>query len=392
MKKFCIIVFMIAAAAIAGYSIKYITTPVDTVDASIVTEEKSVSGKGIIIREEKLYNASSSGTVYNNVTEGARVAKDSLISTIYSGAVDSDVLRELHNLDKKIEKEAKMDNSYSPAYISVENEIASLSSSVIQAAAKNDITSIVQYKQDINSLRAGKSVTAEDRLKDLNSERGNLELSISSNKTEVYADMSGIFTTYLDGLENVLNPSLIENYAPNFMNDLNLGGRENKSASAVNAGDPVCKIMNNHVWYVLMAVPEKKLENIKKNTQVSMRFKNMANEKLNGKISYIGNADENGNALVLVKFSTYFESAFSRREVETDLIFESHEGYKIPVSAIYTNENGGYHVIGEIGKTQYKCQCDILYTDTESDFVIIDSSEDAENKLSRMDRIVIGER
>ena len=285
-----------------------------------------------------------------------------------------------------------MDNSYSPAYISVENEIASLSSSVIQAAAKNDITSIVQYKQDINSLRAGKSVTAEDRLKDLNSERGNLELSISSNKTEVYADMSGIFTTYLDGLENVLNPSLIENYAPNFMNDLNLGGRENKSASAVNAGDPVCKIMNNHVWYVLMAVPEKKLENIKKNTQVSMRFKNMANEKLNGKISYIGNADENGNALVLVKFSTYFESAFSRREVETDLIFESHEGYKIPVSAIYTNENGGYHVIGEIGKTQYKCQCDILYTDTESDSVIIDSSEDAENKLSRMDRIVIGER
>ncbi len=392
MKKFCIIVFILAAAAIAGYSIKYIVTPVNTVDAAIVTEEKSISGKGVIVREEKLYNASSAGTVYNNETEGARVAKDSLISTIYSGSVSSDVLRELHNLDKKIEKEEKSENSYSPADISVENEIASISSNVIKAAVKNDISSIIQYKRDINSLRAGESVIAEDRLKELNAERGNLELSIASSKTEIYADMSGIFTTYLDGLENVLNPALVENYSPSTLGELNLSGRENKSSSSVNAGDPVCKIMNNHVWYVLMSVPAEKVKDVEKNTPVSMRFKNMANEKINGKISYIGEADESGNALALVKFSTYFESAFSHREVDADLIFESYEGYKVPVSAIYTNENGGYSVVGEIGKTQYKCQCDILYTDTDEDFVIINSTEDAENKLSKMDRIVIGER
>jgi putative membrane fusion protein len=392
MKKFFVTVFIIAVAAMAGYGIKYVMTPVDTVDAVVTDEEKSISAKGVIVREEHVFYASIDGTVYNNVTEGTRVAKDSLIGTVYGGDIDSDVLKELHNLDKKIEKETEQGESYASDYISVENEIATRTTKILTAARENDIASIVEYKDDINSLRRGEDITRVDRLSELKNQKGELEKSIGANKSEIYTDISGVFTTYLDGLETQLNPDSVEGYTAEYIQNLAVKKHEDKSNTSVNAGDAVCKIVNNHVWYVLLPVSSDKLSKIEENTSVSVRFKNMANEKINGVISYIGDSDENGMSVVMVKCPVYFENAFSYREADVDLIFEDYTGYKVPIQAIYTDENGNYSVIGEIGKTQYKCACDILYTDTENSFVIIDSTSDAENKLSRMDRIVVGER
>lgn len=392
MKKFFVIVFCIVVAAIIGYGVKYAVTPVDTVDAVIINEEKSISTEGVIVREEQVYYAPSAGTAYNNVTEGARVAKDSLISTVYGGDVNGDILKELHNLDKKIEKESENGESYASDYLSVENEIASRTTAVINAADENDIASITQYKNDINSLRLGGSITGIDRLSELKSQKENLELSIGANKSEIYTNISGVFTTYLDGLEETLSPDSAELYTAEYLMSLEAGDREDKSSVSVNAGDPVCKIMNNHLWYVMLPVPTEKISKVEENTAVQVRFKNMADEQVNGVINYIGDSDENGMSVIMVKFSVYFEGAFSYREADVDLIFEDYTGYKVPIQAIYTDEDGNYSVIGEIGKTQYKCDCEILYSDTDESFAIIESTEDAENKLSRMERIVIGER
>lgn len=392
MKKFFVIVFCIAVAAMVGYGVKYVMTPIDTVDAVVTDEEKSISAKGVIVREEHVYYAASVGTVYNNVTEGVRVAKDSLISTVYGGNVDGDILKELHNMDKKIEKESKNGEAYASDYLSVENEIASRAAGVINAASENDIAAIVQYKEDINSLRAGNEITQADRLSELQRQKEGLELSIGANKSEIYTDISGVFTTYLDGLETVLRPDAVESYTADYIMSLEPGKREDKSSASVNAGDPVCKVVNNHVWYVLLPIETEKLSKVEENTSVQVRFKNMANEKIKGTISYISEGDENGMSVVMVKCPVYFESAFSYREANVDLIFEEYTGYKVPIQAIYADENGGHSVVGEIGKTQYKCDCKILYSDTENSFVIIESTEDAENKLSRMERIVIGER
>lgn len=392
MKKFFAVVFFIVVAAMVGYGIKYAMTPVDTVDAVVKNEEKSISAKGVIVREEHVYYAESVGTVYNNVTEGARVSKDSLVSTVYGGDVDGDVLKELHNLDKKIEKESEKGESYASDYISVENEIASRTAGVINAANENDIAAIVQYKNDINSLRRGEDITRIDRLSELKAQKDSLERSIGANKTEIYTDIAGVFTTYLDGLETVLRPDAVQSYTADYIKGLQLKKREDKSSVSVNAGDAVCKVVNNHVWYVLIPVETEKLAKIEKNTSVQVRFKNMANEKVKGVISYISESDENGMSVVMVKCPFYFENAFSYREADVDVIFEDYTGYKVPIHAIYTDENGKYSVVGEIGKTHYKCACEILYTDTENSFVIIESTEDAENKLSRMERIVIGER
>lgn len=392
MKRFFAIVIFIVAAAMVGYGIKYVATPLGTVDAVVTDEEKSISGKGVIIREEQVYYANGSGTVYYNVTEGSRVSKDTLVSTVYSGSVNSDVLKELHNLDRKIEKASHIREEYASDIISVESEIASRSADIINSAEDNDIASITQYKDDINRLRQGEDITRIDRVKELQYQKGELEKAIGSDKSEIHASISGVFTTYLDNLEGELRPDAAETYTADYIKSLDLGEREDKSKTEVNSGDPVCKVVNNHVWYVAVPIEADKLNKIEKNTPVQVRFKNMANEKIKGSIDYIGEADENGLSVVMVKCPSYFESAYSYREADIDIIFENYTGYKVPIHAVYTDENGNHSVIGEIGKTQYKCAVNVLYSDTDKSFAVVESTEDAENKLSRMERIVIGER
>lgn len=392
MKRFFAIVIFIVTAAMVGYGIKYVATPLGTVKAVVTDEEKSISGKGVIIREEQVYYANGSGTVYYNVTEGSRVSKDTLVSTVYSGSVNSDVLKELHNLDRKIEKASHIREEYASDIISVESEIASRSADIINSAEDNDIASITQYKDDINRLRRGEDVTRIDRVKELQYQKGELEQAIGSEKSEIHTDISGVFTTYFDNLEGELRPDAAQTYTAEYIKSLDLGEREDKSKTEVNAGDPVCKVVNNHVWYVAVPIEAELLNKIKKNTPVQVRFKNMANEKIKGSIDYIGEADENGLSVVMVKCPSYFESAYSYREADIDIIFENYTGYKVPIHAVYTDENGNHSVIGEIGKTQYKCAVNVLYSDTYKSFAVVESTEDAENKLARMERIVIGER
>lgn len=392
MKRFFAVVIFIVAAAMVGYGVKYVMTPVGTVDAVITDEEKSISAKGVILREERVYYSGRAGTVYNNVAEGTRVSKDSLVSTVYGGTVSAEALKELYNIDKKIEKESEKREAYASDYISPESEIASRSADIINAADKNDISTIVRYKDDINRLRMGEDITRVDRVEELKLQKGELEKSIGSDKSEIYADISGVFTTYLDGMEGELRPDAVETYTAEYLASIDSVKREDKSQSDVSDGDPVCKVVNNHVWYVAVPIEAYRLEKIKKNTSVRVRFKNMANEKINGVIEYIGESDENGMCVVMVKCPFYFESAYSYREADVDIIFEEYTGYRVPIHAVHTNENGSHSVIGEIGKTQYNCECEVLYSDTERSIVVVQSTENAENKLSKMERIVIGER
>ena len=87
-----------------------------------------------------------------------------------------------------------------------------------------------------------------------------------------------------------------------------------------------------------------------------------------------------------------FEGAFSYRAVDVEIIFERYSGYKVPISAVHTTENGGHKVIGTKDNRQLDCDVDVLFTDTKEGYAIVESTDNAKYRVSSMDRIVIGER
>ena len=83
----------------------------------------------------------------------------------------------------------------------------------------------------------------------------------------------------------------------------------------------------------------------------------------------------------------------SLRFTGIELVLESYEGYRIPISAIRNLDDGekGIMVRTEAGTTLRKCK--ILYTDIADQTVIISKEfEDTKGILKETDRIVIGEK
>ncbi len=394
MKKFFIIVLCIAVAAIAGYGIKYVMTPVNSQKIEYITQENSINTNGFIVRDEWVMYSRSAGTVYHSVSEGERVAKDSVIGSLFYGDVPEDSIKELAVVDNKI-KNAETDKSEQSFLAldeaTLENNIYERENNIIDAAAENDILSISKYKRDINSLRQNNELSADDGITELQTQREQILNGIGVTKEDITAQISGVFTTYVDGYETMLVPADIEQYDVAYFESLSQSPQIRKIGSKIDAGGEVCKIVNNHMWYVMMDIPADLMRERQKGDSVKLRFNNMADAVVKGTISSVSE-EQNGRVVVTVKCSTYLESAFSYRLVDVDLIFESYDGYKIPIHAIRTEEDGKQKVIGINGGKQYDCYCNVLFTNTDGGYAIVDSTDDAVNKLSQMDRILVGER
>lgn len=394
MKKFFIIVLCIAVAAMAGYGMKYAMTPVNTQKLEYITQENAINTNGFIIRDEWVMYSRSAGTVYHSVSEGERVAKDSIIGSLFYGDVPEDSIKELAVVDNKIKNAETDEREQSVSALdatTVENNIYQRENDIIDAAADNDILSISKYKRDINSLRQNNEISADDSAAEFKNQKEQILNSIGVSKDDIAAQISGVFTTYVDGYETQLVPADIEKYDVSYFESLSQSPQIRKISTKVDAGGEVCKIVNNHMWYVMMDVPADVMNEREEGDSVKLRFNNMADAVVKGTINSISD-EQNGRMAVTVKCSTYLENAFSYRLVDVDLIFESYDGYKIPVHAIRTEEDGKQKVIGINGNRQYDCYCDVLFTNTDGGYAIVDSADNAENKLSQMDRILVGER
>ena len=395
MKKIIAAIFCVCTAVMLVLGIRYINSPLNSVPVEKVTHEDSISAQGFIARDERVYYARNTGTVYNHVAEGERVSTDSIVSTVYSGVISSDTIKELGTLDKNIVKERNAENRtslYVSDSASVESEVSLRAKSIFDDAAEKNITGISKQKNDINKLRSGEELTDENsRLSQLEAQKKAIEDRIGMNKNEIFTEISGIFTTYLDGLEAVLKPDYVKDYTVDYIESLK-GRRDAYSniSGSVKTGDPICKVVNNHVWYVIITADAASKETFDKNKNVILRFKNMTNAETSGTVSYISD-EQNGKILVMIKCSQYMEGAFAYRNADVDVIFHSYTGYKVPVQAIRTSD-GKHTVLAASGNKQCVCDCEILYSDPNEGIVIIESANGAQNKISKMDKIIIGER
>ena len=396
MKKAFTIIICVMAAVVFAYGVHRAVAPVSSQELTRASHEHSTSARGYIVRDETAYYADRDGRLYTNVTVGSRVARDSLIYTIYDISVDSSVISELNTLDRRIAeiKATEAAAGYNNSSISVESEIASRTAQIIGAARENDVISIAQYKKDIKSLRQnGSVVSTEEELWGLEDRKMSLESQLGGSRSGRYAENSGVFTTYYDGLEDVLSADRIEEYTVEYIESLGNAKPQESRYDTVEAGDFVCSVVNNHTWGVLLVVDESRLNGYSAGDTVTVRFNNIAGEERKGKIIYISSEEQNkdGRCFVLIECSDYFEGAYSYRSVDADIVFERYSGYSVPAQAV-RSDGQKQIVIGIADNQQYPCEIEVLYSNADEGYVIVDSVEGADHVLSSMNRILVGER
>lgn len=392
MKKAFITVFLAFVVAIIFYGIRYFQSPVGTVEANLVQYERTVDAQAFFVRDEVVYTSDMFGTVYNHYAEGARVKKGALVSTVYSGTVSDETMQELKTIDKKIEnarKSGSAEMSTDTSTVSEESLIENYKSEIIEAGEIQDVRTVNSYKELINDIRAGNSGKSTAQLiSELEYQKQLVENRIGVAKSDIYSDFSGIFTTVLDGLENYITPDKAAQMTVADFNAIRVNNSE-AVGSVVNAGASICKISNNHEWYVLVLVDAEKVKDYNVGDSLEMRFDSIPGEQIECKILN-KSEEQNGQVLLFLVSYHYLEGAYSFRQSDASLVLESYQGYKVPVHAL-RSENNVSGIMAEKDNNRKFYPCKVLYTDTDEGFVIVNDA-DQQNTLMGIERIVVGER
>ncbi len=391
MKKSIFITLLSVVCFCVFYGIRYVNNPVATCSAVSEVYENKIDTSGYIVREEQVYTAPAQGTIYHYISEGTRVKKNRVLSTIYSQGVSEETLNELNNISSRIAELKSGNAAYTVTGVSNEEDIENIKNNIIKAKSSGQISKIPEYKSQIKGIITGDTSSVQvDDLAQLNARKESLEHSLRSSKNDIYSQMAGIFSKNVDSLENVLTPQSIKSYKLADYNSLADTVKEyNSNASS---GQPVCKVVNNHTWYVMLTVRREEAQNLKVGREVKLRFGYLPGVETKASVDYISTEDSETNRnVVVLKCEQYKEGIFSLRFSEIELILESYEGYRVPISAIRVLDGKRGVVVNNYGRQIFK-PCDVIYTDASGQTAIIAPVTDTTNILREYDNIVVGEK
>lgn len=394
MKKSIYIILILVVCFCVFYGIRYVENPVETMSAVSEVYENKINTKGYVVKSEQIYTAPVTGRVYHYVEEGTRVGRNRVLSTVYTGNISEETLQELNNINIKIAElqNENTDSAYMAGGMNSEEDIENIKNGIIRAKNSGNIKKIASYKAQINAIVTGDSKSvATTNLDELIAKKNQLEASIISGKNDIYSGMSGVFSKNVDSLEEILTPQNVMTYKVADFYAVTSAVKENMLVAT--SGQPVCKVVNNHTWYVMLTVERSVAESLKAGQEVKVRFGELPGVSARGSIAYISTEDSATNEnVIVIKCEEYCEGVYSLRFSAIELILESYEGYRIPISAIRVADSGDRGVLVKSAGSQIFKPCKIVYTDTLGGTVIVSPQGTGNDMLREYDNIVVGEK
>lgn len=390
MKKFMLRVFVICLVVFQIWNIAILLNP--PVKSEMVrygTIENSGEYDGMIIRDEYVIIADASGVLESEAGENDVVKKGKHIASVYAGSVDPDTQAKLKQINARI---AEISGSQADNLIfendkaKIESHISTRISDMIISINNKNLRRISELKNDLNVLMAkkleisGESGSMATLLNDLKNEKERYERQLSTSKQNLYAPRAGIYSTVIDGFEQILSgESLKVMTVDDFKNIYDTEPKISDGAQA-----PVCKIVSNVEWYAAMSVPNDKASEMWVGQPVYIKIGENS-EEYKAAVSYI--SPEDGKKCVVgVTATEYSQQAMKTRKEKITLITNKYNGIKIPIEAIRVN-NGvqGVYTVTE-GLMKFKT-AEILHKDNK--YAIVKENTGDRGSVLLYDEVVI---
>lgn len=345
MKRFLQVAAVVVAVAIVIVLMRVV------VSDSLVTEvvrmgvmEDAISGQGVLIKEETLYTSSTAGTFEPQVAEGARVSKGMRIGSVYQGQVDPALKMELNQINRRIEtlKSSSVQGQVlSNDMGKLDGEIDEKVAEIIESAADQDMEKLSELTTAIAMLTNQKAIVRGeegiqlDTLESLQQQKTQLESQLGAVRSDMYASGTGVFSSYLDGFEEELTPARIQGLLPSDLKPY-LDAQVQVAVEA-SPGTPVCKVINNFLYYVAVPIDTALASDLAVGDSVQLRFRDISSDLVDCRVEYLS-ADEEGQTAAVFSTSQEVSGVFAKRRLATDVVKSQYKGLKLPIGAIHTEE------------------------------------------------------
>lgn len=328
--------------------IKTVTNPYQFVGVYTDLIEKTVSLNTWAFRSEQPLDPAK-GLLSYRLDEGEKARAGQLAVISYTDQQALLQQQQTRLLREQVAQLAYAITDEAPGVTNLENEVVKAHATLQSAAATGSFTHLVDeadsYKKLVLRREYLQTETAASEMGlaslSLNDQLTAMESTAATNAQGLYTPASGLFSTYVDGYEQIFRPELLtEEFSPTQLRAL--------IATPPQANvDAVAKVVSGNTWRLVMLVPEAGLDAFRRQSDVSVRISSLA-EPIPMTVERVGFV-ENGEGVVVLSSRQNADKALSLREQTASIVFQSEEGIRVPKQALRTTENGAPGVYAVTG-------------------------------------------
>lgn len=281
------------------------TPVVFTVEQS--TYDTDFTAVGIAIRKETLITAPTGGTACYYIGDGEKVSKGSDIFAVDStGALGQAV-----------------DNMLTDGSLLSSDDYTEISSQIKMfktGFTPSGFGDVYNFKTSM-----------DNKLLELYEDTV-LEAAGSKNVslTAQTAPFSGLVAYYEDGCENIT----VNDLSADLFDKTTYTKKSLKSDSGVEAGSPVCKLIDDEEWQIAISLTEEEYRKVTQN-EYAVYTINDSSRRIKTLYDKI---EKDGCYYIVVSFNKYMAQYIDERFLDINFQFDESSGLKVPASAIVTKE------------------------------------------------------
>ncbi len=335
-KVVSLLMFGALLAYLGVYIFRSATNDVRTAPAVFISLTESSDAAGIIVREEALVSSSDK---YLSVSakNGSLLAAGDIIAVAYNNEEAlqrASKIRELE-LKKQYISSVLSERSSSDNLTERDNSVKSAVTELAAAAARGESDRLSSAVMSLGSLvMENTEVNAtESDLTAITQELYQLRQTAINDTAAITAPKSGLFSTAPDGYE-FITPASIKDIDSEGLRTLAVEPHEL-------ASDVRGKLVSPYEWYFASVISKKDADKLTAGKSALLDFGRYYSEPLTATVVSISPAKQ-GECAVTFRCTQATSEMLSVRRVAAEIIFETHEGIRVPKEAVYSDENGSY--------------------------------------------------
>ncbi len=378
MKLMSVVLFVAVAAYIGLYLYHSATNTFKTELVVRYTLEESGQAEGYIIRNETVLTGEN-GTFTLMADEGVKVGAGQAVAVYYEGDSALERASEICALQMQI-KEARAAQAIASSTLAaadIEDCVLALSEA-IQHKNFSELTDLTYSVKNYIFTNSAAKIT-EDELALLELRLNNL-LSESNNSQTVYAPMSGIFTSVVDGYEGV---------TPDALSDLTPAALQAAFVPQQISTNAFGKLVTGITWYYAAVLDSDDAQKLQDKKTATLQFTKTYYDELEMTIESIGEAVD-GKCVVVFSAKRNLADTAALRMLTSEVKFTSYSGLYIPEQAIYSDDPDGSYIYLLTGLQAEKVYVEILCP-AQDGYIVRDGAENGTVLREGSDIIVEGE-
>lgn len=308
----------------------YFTDPYTTTVAYGFVGEDAVTVSGYVVRDEEVL-PDGGELVYSSRSEGERVGRGGTVALIYPSAQalsDANTLRDLTSQLEQLQYAGSL-ASGSRASARLDDEISGALAEFRGALADGSLTAAGESGRSLRSavLRHSYAFSGEGGVQAsiaaLQERISALSASAETDVVRVSAPAAGLFSGLVDGYETVLDRAGVLEMDPDGYRAIVPDGE----ASGVG------RMIYGTGWSFVTLMRGEDAKRLEEGGTVRLRFQTGLDRDLTVTVERIS-AEDGGRRVVVFSSEKYLNLTTLLRRQNAQIIFESHDGIRVPRSAV----------------------------------------------------------